>query len=78
MCNIKMLDSDTLRPVIIAMALYLLLTTIVPQIVKKPTNIKMVDDEILYIMSQKGSLLPGVILIGIIVYATNYINSDAN
>ena len=39
-----MLDQETLRPVIIAMALYLAISQIVPEIFKKPTNIKLIDD----------------------------------
>ena len=35
-----MLDQETLRPVIIAMALYLAISQIVSRNFKKPTNIK--------------------------------------
>jgi uncharacterized membrane protein len=69
-----MFDSDTLRPVIIAMALYLALSMLVPKIVKKPTGIKIVDDLVMYLVAQKGFLVSGVILFGLIVYFTNYIN----
>lgn len=69
-----MFDSDTLRPVIIAMTLYLVLSTVVPKVITKPTKIDVVDKLIMYLISQKGAMMSGVILIGIIVYATNYIN----
>ena len=69
-----MFDSDTLRPVIIAMTLYLVLSTVVPKVVTKPTKIDVVDKLIMYLISQKGAMMSGVILIGIIVYLTNYIN----
>jgi hypothetical protein len=69
-----MFDSDTLRPVIIAMALYLALSMLVPKIVKKPTGIKVVDDLVMYLVAQKGFLVSGVILFGLVVYFTNYIN----
>ena len=39
-----MLDQETLRPVIIAMALYLAISQIIPELLKKPTNIKFIDD----------------------------------
>ena len=71
-----MFDSETLRPVIIAMALYLALSILVPKIATKPTGIKLVDDEVMYLMAQKGFLMSGVILIGIIVYGTNYITTQ--
>jgi len=38
------LDQENLRPVIIAMALYLAINIIVPRILKKPTGIKVIDD----------------------------------
>lgn len=70
-----MFDSETLRPVIIAMALYLALSILIPKIVTKPTDIKLVDDEVMYLMAQKGFLVSGVILIGVIMYATGYIST---
>ena len=38
-----MLDQETLRPVIIAMALYLALSQLIPELFKKPTNIKITN-----------------------------------
>jgi uncharacterized membrane protein len=69
-----MFDSDTLRPVIIAMALYLALSIIIPKIIKKPTGIKVIDDLVMYLVAQKGFLVSGVILIGVVMYLTNHIN----
>jgi len=69
-----MFDSDTLRPVIIAMALYLVLSILIPKIVKKPTGVKVIDDLVMYLVAQKGFIMSGVILIGVIMYSTNYIN----
>jgi hypothetical protein len=69
-----MFDSETLRPVMIAMVVYLVLATIIPKIATKPTNIKLVDDLMMYIISQKGFLTSGVIFTGIVVYTTNYIS----
>ena len=71
-----MFDSETLRPVIIAMALYLALSILVPKIVTKPTGVKVIDDEVMYLLAQKGFLMSGVILIGIIMYGTNYISTQ--
>ena len=69
-----MFDSDTLRPVIIAMALYLVFSIMVPKLVKKPTDIKVVDDLIMYLVAQKGFLMSGTILVGVIMYLSNYAN----
>ena len=68
-----MFDQETLRPVIIAMALYITLATLVPQIIKKPTGIQVVDDLVMTLIAQKSSMMSGTILIGLIVLATNYI-----
>ncbi len=71
-----MFDSETLRPVIIAMALYLALSILVPKVITKPTGVKVIDDEVMYLLAQKGFLMSGVILIGIIMYGTNYISTQ--
>ena len=71
-----MFDSDTLRPVIIAMALYLALSIMIPKVITKPTGVKVIDDEVMYLLAQKGFLMSGVILIGIIMYGTNYISTQ--
>jgi hypothetical protein len=68
-----MLDQETLRPVIIAMALYITLATLVPKIVKKPTGIQVIDDLVMTLIAQKSSMMSGTILIGLIVLATHYI-----
>ena len=71
-----MLDQETLRPVIIAMVLYLAISQIVPEIFKKPTNIKIIDDIVAMLIAQKGSLTSGTILTGLIVLITNYVNDE--
>ena len=71
-----MLDQESLRPVIIAMALYLAIGVIVPKTAKHPTGIGPVDDLCMTIMSQQGSLMSGAILVGIIILATNYIQEE--
>ena len=68
-----MLDQETLRPVIIAMALYITLATLVPKIVKKPTGIQVIDDLVMTLIAQKSAMMSGTILIGLIVLATHYI-----
>jgi hypothetical protein len=71
-----MLDQETLRPVIIAMILYLAISKILPEILKQPTNIKFIDDIVAMLITQRGSLTPGVILTGVIVFLTNYISDE--
>lgn len=71
-----MLDQETLRPVIIAMALYIAISVLVPRIVKKPTGIQPIDDLVMTIIAQQDSLMSGTILIGLIVLGTNYIQEE--
>jgi len=70
------LDQENLRPVIIAMAVYLSIVTIIPRVVKKSTGIQAVDDLIMHIIAQKDSLMQGTLLIGLIVLTTNYIGDE--
>jgi hypothetical protein len=70
------LDQETLRPVIIAMALYIALNIIVPRIVKKSTGIKAIDDLVMTMIAQQDSLMSGTILIGLVVLGTNYIQEE--
>ena len=71
-----MFDTETLRPVIIAMTLYVVANHFIPQLIKKPTGIKLIDDMNILMISQKGMLASGATLIGIIVYFTNYLNLE--
>ena len=71
-----MLDQESLRPVIIAMALYITISTLVPRIATKPTGIQVVDDLTMTIIAQRDSIMSGAILIGLIVLATNYIQDE--
>ena len=70
------LDQETLRPVIIAMALYLAINILVPRIIKKPTGIKPLDELVMTMIAQQSSLMSGTILIGIVVLGTIYIQEE--
>jgi hypothetical protein len=71
-----MLDQESLRPVIIAMALYIAISTIVPRVVTKPSGIGFIDDIVMSLISQRDSVMSGTILVGLIVFATNYIQDE--
>jgi hypothetical protein len=71
-----MLEEGTLRPVIIAMALYLIVSYISTDVLKKPTNVKPVDETIAMMITQKGFLVYATILTGLIVYLSNYISDE--
>jgi hypothetical protein len=74
----KMLDSDTLRPVIIGMLLFIVISKSLPKIIEKPTNITLVDEMVMMLISQQGFLMSGAILAGLTVLGANYINSEMN
>lgn len=71
-----MFDTETLRPVIIAMTLYIVISKVLPQMLKKPSGIKPLDEMNMMVISQQGFLMSGALLVGLIVYLTNYINSE--
>ena len=71
-----MLEEGTLRPVIIAMALYLIISYISTDVLKKPTNVKPIDETIAMMITQKGFLVYATILTGLIVYLSNYISDE--
>lgn len=62
-----------LTPAIIAMFLFILITYSAPQIFKKPTNFKPLDDLVKMSIVQKQYMMTGTILMGVIILATNYI-----
>jgi hypothetical protein len=70
------LDQENLRPVIIAMALYLTIATLIPRIIKKPTGIKFLDDIVMALIAEKGALMSHTIIVGIVVLGTNYIHEE--
>jgi len=71
-----MFDTESLRPVIVGMVLYVLFVNIIPKIITKPTGIKIVDDLVMFILANKDSLTPGAILVGLVVFGANYINTQ--
>jgi len=71
-----MFDQESLRPVIIAMAVYLTIATVVPRVVKKPTGIQPIDELVMTLIAQQGSLMSGTILVGLVILLTNYIENE--
>ncbi len=70
-----MLDQGTLRPVIIAMSLYIIVSVLVPRYAK-PTNIEAIDDIIAFLVAQRGSIMSGTILMGLLVFSANYLDTE--
>lgn len=58
---------------VIAMSIFIAITYLAPIIIKTPTNVKPIDDLVKMSIVQRQYMMTGVILIGIIVYLTNYI-----
>ena len=70
------LAAESLRPVIISMAIYIAIVSAIPRVVKKPVGVDLVDDLVMNIISQGDNVSSGAILVGIIVIATFYINEE--
>ena len=68
-----MLDQESLRPVIIAMSLYIIIASIIPHFITKPSGIGFIDDIVMTFIAQKDSMVSGMIITGVIVFATNHI-----
>jgi hypothetical protein len=58
------------------MAIYITISVLVPRVATKPTGFQPLDDLVMTIIAQQGSLMSGTILIGLIVLATNYIQDE--
>ena len=71
-----MFDSDSLRPVIIGMALYIVLSHVLPKIIKKPIGVKPIDEINMLLIANRSFLMAGTILAGLIVFLANYINLE--
>ena len=67
-----MYDSESLRPVIIAVVVYNVLIWALPQTFKQPTGVKAFDDMMMLVISQKGMNVPGSLFIALIFLITNY------
>jgi hypothetical protein len=68
-----MLNQDVLKPVIISMAVYLIIAKLVPELIKSPTGITIIDDLNMSLISQKGSLSSGAIVTALVTLTTSYI-----
>jgi hypothetical protein len=68
-----MFDQDLLKPVIVSMVLYLVIAKFLPEILKKPTGIGIIDDLNMMLIAQKGSLASGAVLSGLIALLSQYI-----
>lgn len=71
-----MFDTETLRPVIIGMTVYIILANTLPKVIKEPTGFKPFDELTMLLIAQKGSMMAGAILAGLVVYLANYINEE--
>ena len=68
-----MFDQESLKPVILSMVIYLIIAKVLPEIIKKPTGITIIDDLNMMLIAQKGSLSSGAILTGIVAFAAHYV-----
>ena len=55
-----------------ALVVNFLLVYIVPKLIKKPTGVKVVDDTILFLNSQKSFLISSSIVMALVIYVSHY------
>ena len=55
-----------------SMAVNFLLVYLVPKLITKPTGVKVVDDAVLFLNSQKSFLLSSTLIVGLTVYLSHY------
>jgi hypothetical protein len=61
----------------VALAINAILIIVLPQVFKKPTGIKPIDEVILYLNSQKSFLLQSSVVLALAVYGSHYwLNSE--
>jgi hypothetical protein len=72
-----MYDSETLRPVMIAVVVYNVLIWALPQAFKQPTGVKVFDDMMMLVVSQKGMNVPGSLFVALILLITGYFAAQA-
>ena len=73
-----MYDSETLRPIITAVIVYNVLVWVLPQTFKQPTGIKIFDDMMMLVVSQKGMQVPGSLFVALIFLVTGYFAVQAD
>ena len=73
-----MYDSETLRPIITAVIVYNVLIWALPQVFKQPTGIKVFDDMMMLVVSQKGMNVPGSLFVALIFLITGYFAVQAD
>lgn len=60
-----------------ALVINFLIVYLVPRLIKKPTGIKILDDIVLFLNSQKSFMLSSSIVIALVVYLAHYwVNSQ--
>ena len=68
-----MYEEVIFKQIIVSMVLYLMIAKLLPEIIKKPTGIGIIDDINMMLIAQKGSLASGAILTGLTTFLTYYI-----
>jgi hypothetical protein len=60
------------KPIIMAIIINAILITIIPKVLTKPTNIKIIDDLVVFLNMQKGSLMTSSAYVILLMVAVEY------
>ena len=55
-----------------ALFINFLIVPLVPKLIKKPTGVRVVDDVVLFLTSQKDMLLSSSIVLALVIYGSHY------
>lgn len=61
-----------LKPVALSMFIYLALAVGLPELFKSPTGLAIIDDINMLLIAQKGSLMSGALLVGLVSFLSAY------
>ena len=65
------------NPIILSMMVYLVLSQVVPKVIKRPIGIGPIDDMITLLHAQQSALVPATLVVGLsVLIATRLIESE--
>lgn len=60
------------KPIILGALLNIIFIVLLPRLITKPTNIRIIDDLVVFLNVQKGSLLVSTVYACLLIVATEY------
>lgn len=65
------------NPVILSMLVYLVMSQVVPKVIKRPIGLGPIDDMVSLLIAQQSALVPSTLIVGLsVLIATQLIESE--